>query len=406
MWRFFMGLWIGLLLALPSAAQTLGAIARLEADKSAIEDKWFGRTEVTLGLSQGVPYRVYHLDSPPRLVIDFREVLFDGVDKTALLRRAGRVTDVRFGPVQPGWSRLVADLDEPMIAEKIGLPVDASTGAAVLEIALKVVDAETFAQHVASGKRGSAAVAKPPPRMAKPAADDGAFVVVIDPGHGGVDPGAINDGIQEKTVMLEMARSLRDVLRRDGGMQVVLTREDDRFVSLRGRVALAHQVGADVFVSLHADAISEGRAQGATVYTLSNDASDKAAAHLAAQHDRADLIAGLDLSEADDEVAGVLMELARQETAPRTDMLADVLVRHIKASGAPVYSKPRRRAAFSVLKSPDIPSVLIEVGFISDPRDLKNLRDPIWRAMMVEAIAEALIDWRNKDEAVRPLARQ
>ena len=401
--RWFLGLWLSMGLALPVMGQGLGALARVDADKSKIEDKWFGRTEVTLGLSQGVPYRVFMLGDPPRLVVDFREVLFDDLRKSDLLTRAGRVTDVRFGPVQPGWSRLIADLDRPMVAETIGLPIDPSTGRAELKIALKEVELDTFLKSVKPLAKPSALDA--PMATVREKADDG-FVVVIDPGHGGIDPGAINDGIEEKNLMLEMARGLRDSLRRSGGLEVVLTRDADEFVSLRGRIAMAHQVQADVFVSLHADAISEGRAQGATVYTLSNEASDRAAAQLAAQLDRADIIAGIDLSDADDQVAEVLMDLARQETTPRTDLLADTLVRHIKASGAPVYSKPRRRAAFSVLKSADIPSVLVEVGFISDPRDLKNLRDPIWRAMMVEAIADAILEWRTQDEALRPLMRQ
>lgn len=393
-----------LMLPAPLAAQSLGVLARVDAARSGIEDKWFGRTELRLGLNQGVPYRVFLLDGPPRLVIDFREVAFDGLDKDDLLARPGRITDVRFGPFQPGWSRLVADLAEPMVAETIGLPIDPETGLAALKIELKAVDPEEFSKQTARARDdwNIQAAAVPVPQMA----DDGRFVVVIDPGHGGVDPGAIRDGIDEKTLMLEMARGLRDALRRSGDVEVVLTRDADVFVSLPGRVALAHRAGADVFLSLHADAIEEGRARGATVYTLSNAASDRAAAQLAAQHDRADIIAGLDLSTSDDQVAGVLMDLARQETAPRTDVLADTLVRHIKASGAPVYSKPRRRAAFSVLKSPDIPSVLVELGFISDPRDLKNLRDPVWRAMMIEALRDAILDWKAQDEALQPLVRQ
>lgn len=401
-------LWIGLALwlcALPAFAQGLSALARVDAATSGIEDKWFGRTELRLGLNQGVPFRVFVLDGPPRLVVDFREVAFDGLEKTDLLRKPGRITDVRFGPFQPGWSRLVADLSGPMIASEVGLPVDPATGLAQLQIALVESDAETFAKTAAGYVQPDLNVeAAAPRRTSRP--DNGRFVVMIDPGHGGVDPGAIRDGINEKTLMLKLARSLRDALRRGGDIEVVLTRDADVFVSLPGRIALAHQAKADIFISLHADALEEGGARGATVYTLSNEASDRAAAQLAAQHDRADIIAGLDLTQSDDQVAGVLMDLARQETTPRTDALADTLVRHIKASGAPVYSKPRRRAAFSVLKSADIPSVLVEVGFISDARDLKNLRDPVWRAMMVEAIADAVVDWRREDQALRPLVRK
>ncbi|MEM7631511.1 MAG: N-acetylmuramoyl-L-alanine amidase, partial [Pseudomonadota bacterium] len=203
-----------------------------------------------------------------------------------------------------------------------------------------------------------------------------------------------------------IGRDLRDALRRAGGVEVVMTRDEEVFVSLPGRVALAHQVGADAFVSLHADALSQGQARGATVYTLSDEASDAASAQLAAQHDRADILAGIDLSGADDEVATVLMEIARTETMPRTETLATALIDAMRAAGGPMNKRPRREAGFSVLKSADIPSVLVEVGFLSDARDLANLRDPVWRTMMVDALAQGILNWRDADAATRPLIRQ
>lgn len=403
--RFWMGLAVWLVCASPLQAQDLTALARVEPSQSGIEDKWFGRTVLTLGLNQGVPYRVFLLDGPPRLVVDFREVAFDGLSKSDLLPKPGRITDVRFGPFQPGWSRLVADLEGPMIAEEVGLPVDPDTGLAQLHISLLESDSDTFARAAAAATKPELNVEAAAPRPAANPEDD-RFVVMIDPGHGGVDPGAIRDGIDEKTLMLKLSRSLRDALRRRGDVEAVLTRDDDVFVSLPRRIALAHQAEADVFISLHADALKDGGARGAAIYTLSSEASDQASARLAAQHNRADIIAGLDLTASDDQVAGVLVDLAQQETEPRTDALADALVTHIKASGARLYGKPRRQAAFAVLKSPSIPSVLVEVGFLSDARDLKNLRDPVWRAMMVEALADAILDWREDDAALRPLARK
>ena len=206
--------------------------------------------------------------------------------------------------------------------------------------------------------------------------------------------------------MLGMGLALRDALRRAGDIEVVLTRERDMFVSLPGRVALAHQVGADAFVSLHADALSQGQARGAAIYSLSEQASDAASAQLAAQHDRADILAGVDLSGTDDQVASVLMDLARTETMPRTATLAGALIENLAAAGGPMNKRPRREAAFSVLKSADIPSVLVEVGFLSDPRDLANLRDPVWRSVMVEALAAGILQWRDDDLAMQPLIRQ
>lgn len=165
-------------------------------------------------------------------------------------------------------------------------------------------------------------------------------------------------------------------------------------------------MGGELFISLHADAFSNGQAQGATVYTLSDDASDAASAQLASQYNRADIIAGVDLNGSDDEVANVLIDLARQETGPRSEALATVLLEMIEGSGAPLSKKRQKQAGFSVLKSADIPSVLIEVGFLSSPRDRANLRDPEWRNLIVSALVQAIIAWRADDLATHPLARQ
>ena len=177
-------------------------------------------------------------------------------------------------------------------------------------------------------------------------------------------------------------------------------------MSLEGRVALAHQAGADVFLSLHADALDEGIARGATVYTLSEEASDAASAALAERHNRSDLLSGVDLTGTDDEIAGVLMELSRLDNAPRSQALAGFLVSKIKNAVGTVHKRPVRQAGFSVLKSADIPSVLIEVGFLSTNADLRNLRDPIWRASMAAGIRDGLQAWALEDEALNRLRRQ
>ncbi|WP_299774495.1 N-acetylmuramoyl-L-alanine amidase [uncultured Tateyamaria sp.] len=389
--------------AVSAMAQDLSGLARMDVTQSEISDGWFGSTDLTLSLSQGVPFRVFSLSDPARLVVDFREVDFSGVSPEALLPEPGRISAIRFGAFKPGWSRLVLDLNAPMVPREIAMLVDPSSGRAVLNIALDEVSAKEFAER--AGPPGDAdwgvQAADEPPGML----EDG-FVVVIDPGHGGIDPGAVRETTSEKELMLGIGLALRDALRRAGGIEVVLTRDTDTFVSLTGRVALAHQVGADAFVSLHADALSQGQARGATVYTLSDEASDAASAQLAAQHDRADILAGVDLSGTDDQVASVLMDLARTETMPRTDTLATALIDNMAAAGGPMNKRPRREAAFSVLKSADIPSVLVEVGFLSDQRDLANLRDPVWRAVMVEALAAGILQWRDDDLAMQPLIRQ
>jgi N-acetylmuramoyl-L-alanine amidase len=162
-------------------------------------------------------------------------------------------------------------------------------------------------------------------------------------------------------------------------------------------------VAADIFLSLHADALSEGEAVGATIYTLSDEASDEASATLAARHDRDDLLAGVDLTAQDDLVATVLMDMARNETEPRTDRLAKALVQAIKAADLKMHRYPHQRAGFSVLKSPEIPSVLIELGFLSSARDLARLQDAGWRAKMAEALRQALINWSDQEVAIKAL---
>lgn len=386
-------------------AQGFSALARVDAGQSRIADTSVG-VEIGLGLSQGVPYRLFTLDGPPRLVMDFREVDWTGLD-AEVFRGDSRIGPVLFGTYVPGWSRMVVELGQPMAVQTAEMAIDDLSGAAQLTVVLVPASDADFAAGVGVpydplwDLPQPAAVAEPRVR-----APDAPLVVVLDPGHGGVDPGAEQGGQSEKSLMLQFALELREVLLRSDGFDVVLTRGDDRFVSLERRVATAHQAGADVFLSLHADALAEGLAHGATVHVLSREASDVASAKLAERHDRDDLLAGADLSSADDQVTDVLLDLARQETQPRTEALARALVDALTQTGGPMNRRPLRSAAFSVLKAADIPSVLVEIGFMSSPRDFENLQDPVWRLRMAEGIRNGLQEWRATDLALRPLVRQ
>ena len=385
-------------------AKDFGVIARVDPVASQIQDGWFGKSSVALHLSQGVPFRVFHLDDPARLIVDFKEADWTGVSADDILEADGRITAARFGSFQAGWSRMVLELSEPMLPIEIGMPVDQVTGQAVLRIALGPVTEEEFAANAGSPPNANWA----PEQARTPVVEkiDDEFIVMIDPGHGGIDPGAVRDGVNEKDLMLTLGRGLAEALVRSGEAKAFLTRNDDSFVSLPARVSLAHEVGADLFISLHADALSNGQAEGATVYTLSDEASDAASAQLASQHNRADIIAGVDLNGSDDEVANVLIDLARQETGPRSEALATALLEMIEEAGAPLSKKRQKQAGFSVLKSADIPSVLIEVGFLSSSRDRANLRDPEWRNLMISALVQAIIAWKADDVATRPLVRK
>jgi N-acetylmuramoyl-L-alanine amidase len=389
-----------LVAVLPGAAtaQELSALARFDPAASAIRASGQG-VDIVLALSQPVPWRVRLMDQPPRLILDMREVDWTGI--AGLARPDDLVADMRAGVFRQGWSRLVLELGGPMLVAEAEMATD--DGGAVLRLRLDPASPEAFAER--------AALPEPPEWAAPVAADlpaplpqeEGDLVVVLDPGHGGIDPGAERDGVTEAGLMLTFAREFKEALLRAGGFQVVLTREEDVFVPLETRISIARAVSADVFLSLHADALAEGEAVGATIYTLSDEASDEASAALAERHDRDDLLSGVDLTGQDDLVASVLMDMARAETAPRIDRLSELLAEAIHAQGLKMHRVPRQQAGFSVLKSPDIPAVLIELGFLSSARDLARLTDPAWRARMATALVTGLQAWAVADAAASQL---
>lgn len=387
-----------------SHAQSFTALARLDADASRIEAR-NGAYQLDLSLTQGVPYRVYTLSDPARLVLDFQEVDFSGTQPGQLIEGAG-ASGLRFGAVRPGWSRLVLDLPSPQLVDFAGLSIDEGAGAARLVVSLLPAEAETFiaksgAPRDPAWELSSARDAAP---TSKPT--DGKITVVLDPGHGGIDPGASSGGISEAELMLVLAQEVRDALLRSGDFNVVLTRSGDTFVSLERRVQIAREAGADLFVSFHADALASGKANGAAVFTLSQEASDAASAALAERHNRTDLLAGVDLSGQDDEIASILMDLARLENRPRSEALARGIILGINTEVGHTYKRPIQSAGFSVLKAADIPSVLIEVGFLSSKDDLSKLTDPLWRGKMVTGIHNGIHAWLLTDAADAQLRRK
>lgn len=387
----------------PAAAQSFGALARILPDGTRLSAGG-GRVELVLALSQAVPFRVFTLDDPMRVVIDFREVDFSALPDG--FGTVEPVADVAWGgAVTPGWSRMVLTLTRPMSPEIAAMDTDAATGGAQVSLTLVPTDRGTFAA-AAGPPPGLEAVLLPVVTQAPPPSENDTLIVVLDPGHGGVDPGAMRGGYSEAELILGFARELRDIMRRTGRIEVVMTRDADVFVPLPTRVTLARAAGADLFISFHADAIAEGLAQGATVYTLADEASDAATAALAEQHDRADLLQGVDLSGSDDEVVGVLMDLARIETAPRSRAFADILVQAIETTDIDLHAQPRSEGAFSVLKAADFPSVLLEIGFLSEGGDLENIQNENWRGRMQAAITGAVIAWAQADEAAGALRRQ
>lgn len=383
---------------LPALAQEFRALARVDPAQSAVRNGWGGRIEMTLALTQAVPWRVTVAENPARLILDFREVNWQGTDMDAALT-GDRITAVRTGAVRPGWSRLVAEMNGPYTIENAGMSTDPAEGTAQITLVLHPATPVAFARAAQAADAAIwarpelSAQASPRPRQT----GERPLRVVLDPGHGGVDAGAEREGLRESDLMLRFALELHEMLVRRGGFEVLLTRTDDSFVSLNERVSFARAVEADVFLSLHADAIAEGSASGATIYTLPESAGDSASARLTATQSRDDLILGVDLEHHDDEIAGVLMDLARREVSPRSAALADALVQGIGQAVGRLHKRPSLHEEFVVLKAPDMPSALIEVGFMSDARDLANLQNPDWRAKAAMGIVNALETWAVGD---------
>jgi N-acetylmuramoyl-L-alanine amidase len=347
------------------------------------------QTRLVVDLSQKIELRAFTLANPYRVVIDMPQVTFQFPPKTGEKGR-GLIKAFRFGLVMQGGSRIVIDLARPARVDKAFVMEAANDQPARLVIDLAATDREAFMRAVALENR------VPETRKAERVDDhkgDPRPLVVLDPGHGGIDNGtkAPSTGEMEKTIVLEFTLMLRDKIEKTGKYRVAMTRTDDSFVALGDRVALARSRQAALFVSIHADALrrAEGDAQGATVYTLSERPSDARAARLAEAENQADAIAGLDLSSEPKDVAGILIDLARRETKTFSLQFAQAVVGQMKPSGR-LHPNPLRSAAFVVLKSPDVPSVLIELGYVTNKADLKSLISPEWRDRTADLIVQAV----------------
>ncbi len=386
-------------------AQEFSALARLDVAQSQVVDDGAGLT-LDLYLSQPVPFRIFTLDAPRRLVLDFREVDFRGATRAGMLNADG-ATDLRFGPLRPGWSRMVVDLAGPKAVTSAGMEVDEVVGTAHLVVRLDPASEEAFAEAAGAPPDPDWALIAADPTLPPPAPPEegGPLIVVIDPGHGGIDPGAEHAGVRESDLMLTLGLELAEAVTRSG-MRAVLTRNSDVFVPLSERLTIARNAGADVFLSLHADALEGEQARGASIYTLSEDATDRASERMAERHNRGDLLAGMDLSQEDDTIAKVLMDLARIETGPAGERLSEALVAALLAEGAVVNNRPQRQAMLAVLLSADFPSVLVEVGFLSNPADRERLTTAEGRATVVAGLVRGLQVWAAEEEALAPLIRQ
>lgn len=380
-------------------ADQKGAVAkdaRLAGDRE--------RTRFIADLSKKVDVHVFALGNPYRVIVDAADVSFQ-MPKGIGSEKRGLVTAFRYGLFAPGKSRIVLDMSGPFEIDRSFVLAARDDQPARLVIDFVPTDEKTFLAKLKETSDQSAAEATTlmPAVSERPA--DAKPVVVLDPGHGGVDPGARSaNGVDEKDVVLEFAKRLKKKLEASEQYEVFMTREDDTFLPLKERVSYAQKKGAGLFLSIHADYFPTeiDDARGATVYTLSEKASDAEARALAAKENFSDAIAGVALPKDSDEVVtNILIDLAQRETNNRSVVFARSIVGQLAAKGR-LHTKQLRSAGFRVLKAPDVPSVLLELGFLSNAEDEKQLTDEAWRDRMAVSVASAIDGYFSKRIARAP----
>jgi N-acetylmuramoyl-L-alanine amidase len=377
-------------------------------------------SRLTFTLQSCVQAESYLLETPNRAILDLPEVNFqidprEGLPEPAPKPQkhrhrasaketdsakatpgpaagAGLIASYRFGRLAPGKSRVVVDLTGP--ASIVSTSCAPSPGAFELTLTLAPASEAAFkaAARAGSEKQARATVQSAPPAPLPPSAGAQKPVIVLDPGHGGVDTGALGrEHAIEKYVVLDFAKALGAKLRARGSYRVVFTREDDSFVSLGQRVRIARNLNAALFVSVHADALARDgdEVQGATVYTVSDRASDAEAARVAEHENKADSAAGEEAKEDASDVNDILFELTRRETRAYSHVVARSLTNYWKVA-ARLNKNPRRSAGFVVLKAPDVPSILLELGYLSNEEDVADLTSPAWREKATEQAAKAI----------------
>lgn len=360
--------------------------ARVAGDES--------RTRFVLDMDRQIVPAISGLASPYRLIIDLPEVQFS-IPADAGKEGRGLVSDWRFGLFAVGKSRVVMDLTGPVKVDKtFFLPaVDDQPARLVVDVISSSADEFAAFVETSRAKQTKQASKSTPKtdRLTDPK-EKGKPLIVLDAGHGGIDSGATGvHGTLEKAIVLDFTKLLKAKLEESGLYDVRLTRDDDTFVTLSRRVEIGHELAADLFISIHADSVRRGQkfARGATVYTISDKASDQLAEDLAVSENMSDVIAGVELTEEPTEVTDILIDLARRETRSFSVYFARTLVSELE-SAVRLINNPHRSAGFRVLKAHDVPSVLVELGYLSNEHDEKLLISDEWRERMANAMTEAV----------------
>lgn len=346
-----------------------------------------GKTRLTFTLSRPVEVSSFVMERPDRVVLDLPQVNFQ-LPAEAGRRREGVVSSYRYGLFALGRSRIVIDLAQPALVSAVEVSARPDDGAALLAVELTKTDPEAFRRAArpdrppADGPATTGSVA--PPADARP-------LIVLDAGHGGVDPGAVTStGAHEKDIVFSFAQRLKAKLEATGRYRVLMTRDQDVFVALAERVRLARAAKADLFISIHADSISAApHIRGGTVYTGAERATDTESARLADRENRADAAGGIDSSDTPNEVADILQDLTLRETRGFSQRFAKKLLGALDPV-MPLSKKPQREAGFLVLRAPDVPSVLVELGYLSSRKDIDLLTSDAWRDRSAAAMTTAI----------------
>ncbi len=351
-------------------------------------------TRVFFDLDRKVEFSSFYMTGPDRIVIDAPALLFRFAEADALVPR-GLVSFRQFGAITRERSRIVLSLAQPAKITSIAVEEVEPGKQYRLVVDLAKSTREEFAAMLERQRElvgVSGAVVTKGDRVRKPVAakKEGRFTVVIDPGHGGIDSGAVGkNGTEEKNLTLALGKLMKAKIAQSGPYDVLMTREEDVFMSLRDRVAFFRQNSADLVISIHADSLRLSQFRGASIYTLSETASDRLSHELAELENMADIVGGLAASTEDDEVRGILAEFTSRETDRFSMAFSSTLVAEL-GKGIQLVKNPQRHAAFAVLKAPEVPGVLLEMGYLSNEEDEKLLLDSKWQDTTASLVASAV----------------
>lgn len=374
----------------------LAYAARIAGDRA--------RTRIVLDLDRKPVFEVRYLEKPDRIVVDLPATAF--AFPVEDLKARGLFKDVRYGAVGARSARIVLTTERPAQLALAEVQADEAGKGFRLVLDAEMVKREVFDNLVkrqawSGGRvvvdvRASDAAARGDRLGTSSPMPGGTFVIAIDAGHGGIDNGAIASETKtpEKDITLAFAKALQRRLAREPGIFAFLTREGDEFLSLSERVTIARQHHANLFVSLHADKLRQDNIRGATVYTISDKASDKMAAELAERENLADAIGGVDLAAEPAEVTDILLDFTRRETQAFSVAMAEQVVSSFDGQVA-LINNPHRFAGFRVLQAHDVPSILLELGFLSNKDDEKVLLDESWREKIAELLTAAIRRYRE-----------